>query len=74
MMANMSSKNIKGSDEENTSFGVPEKVVDLKAGFQREVAKQEGETHSDQRRRPSEEKDIPQESLAARIGKMRKGK
>jgi hypothetical protein len=72
-MANMRSKRIKGGDEENTEFGLPEKVADHKSGFDREVAKQEVETDNNRRRRPSEEKNIPQEALSTRIAKIRKG-
>jgi len=72
-MPNMRSKKIKGGDEENTEFGHPEKIADHKSGFDREVAKDEDETGNNRRRRPSEEKDIPQEALAARIGKIQKG-
>jgi hypothetical protein len=73
-MANMPSKRIQAGDEENTAFGLPTKVMDHKSGFDRGqgVAKQEAETGKNRRRRPSEEKDIPQESLAARIDKIRK--
>jgi hypothetical protein len=72
-MSNMPSKRIKGGDEENADFGLPENVADHKSGFDREVANQEVETGNDRRRRPREEKDVPQESLAARIAKIRKG-
>ena len=60
---------IKGADEENTAFGFQAKAVDQKSGFDGEVAKQEYEMGNDHRLQPSEKKDIPQESLAARIGK-----
>ena len=63
---------IKGADEENTAFGLPAKVVDLKSGFDGEIAKQEAQKDNNRRRRPREKKDIPQEALAARIGKIRK--
>jgi hypothetical protein len=63
---------IKGADEENTAFGLPAKAVDHKSGFDDEVAKQEVETGNNLRLRPREKKDVPQESLAARIGKIRK--
>lgn len=72
-MADMSSKRIKGGDEENSAFGLPAKIADHKAGFEREVAKQEVETGKHRRLRPSEGKDVPKESLAARIRKSRKG-
>lgn len=77
-MENMRSERIKAGDEENTAFGLPKKVVDQKSGFDlsgfdRDAAKQEVETGKDHRRRPREKKDIPQEPLAARIGKIRKG-
>jgi hypothetical protein len=60
------------TDEEDTAFGLPANVVDQKPGLDLEVAKQEVGTGRDRRLRPREEKDIPQESLAARIGKIRK--
>jgi len=72
-MATMSSKRTEGGDEENTAFGLPEQVVDHKAGFDPKVPKQEAETGNNRRFRPSEEKDIPQQPLAHRIGKKRKG-
>jgi hypothetical protein len=77
-MENKSSERINVGDEENTAFGLPEKVTDQKSGFDRsgldsKAAKQEVETGKDLRRRPREEKDIPQEPLAARIGKIQKG-
>jgi len=72
-MENMRTERIKDGDEKNTNFGLPEKVVDQKSGFDREIAEQKVETGNDRRRRPSEEKDIPQETLAARIDKIRKG-
>lgn len=58
-----------GADERDTSFGFPEKIVDQKSGFDSEVAKEEVETGNNRRLRPREKKDVPQESLAARIGK-----
>ena len=72
-MANIPSKGSKGGDEENTAFGLQTKVVDHKSGFDRAVVTQEAETGKNHRRRPSEEKDIPQEALAARIAKIQKG-
>jgi hypothetical protein len=68
----MDSKRIKGADEENTAFGLPAKALDEKSGFKGEVAKEEVQTGNDRRLRPSEKKDIPQESLASRIDKIRK--
>ncbi len=69
-MTNMHSKTIEDGDEGNSAFGLPAKTVDQTSGFERGVAEQEAETGKDIRLRPSEEKDIPQESLAARIGKI----
>jgi hypothetical protein len=71
-MMNMRSEMTKGGDEENTDFGLPAKTVDQKSGFDRGV-EQQVETDDNPRLRPSEEKDIPQESLAARIAKIQKG-
>ena len=78
-MKNMRLESINVGDEENTTFGLPKKVTDQKSGFDRsgldsEAAKQEVETSKDRRRRPRKEKDIPQESLAARIGKNEGGR
>lgn len=72
-MASLRSKRKEGGDEENTAFGLPEKVVDHKPGFDLQVPKHEAEMGNNRRFRPSEEKDIPQQSLAERIGKNRKG-
>ncbi len=63
----------KVSDDENSNFGFPVNVVDQKSGFDRGTAKKEVETGKDHRRRPIDEKDIPKEPLAARIGKIQKG-
>jgi hypothetical protein len=63
---------IKGTDEENTTFGPPTRVADQKPGFSGEVAKQEVETRHDRRLRPRDRKDIPQEGLAYRIAKSLK--
>jgi hypothetical protein len=68
----MHSERIKGADEENAAFAFPAKAVDQKSGFDSEVAKQEVEEGNNRRLRPREKKDIPQESLASRIGKIRK--
>lgn len=62
---------IKGADDENTAFGLPAKTVDQKPGFDGEIAKQEVESSNNRRLRPTDKKDIPQESLAARISKFR---
>lgn len=71
-LGDMRSMRFKGADEENTAFGLPAKAVDQKSGFEGEVAKQEGEAGNNRRLRPREKKDVPQESLAARIGKIGK--
>jgi hypothetical protein len=75
-MASMHSrrgKRTEGGDEENTAFGLPGQVADHKPGFDSAVPKQEAETGNNRRFRPSAKKDIPQQSLAARIGKKQKG-
>jgi hypothetical protein len=77
-MENMRLERIKVGDEGNTAFGLSRKVADQKSGFDRSgfdrvAAKQEVETGKDRRRRPTEEKAIPQEPLATRIDKMRMG-
>jgi hypothetical protein len=59
------------SDDDNTSFGIPERRLERNSGFVREVAAEEGKT-GEHRRRPSKEADIPQESLATRIAQGRK--
>ena len=41
------SMNIKGADEENTSFGLPAKMLDRKSGFGSKVATQEVNTDKD---------------------------
>lgn len=63
---------IKDDDEENTAFGFPIENVDQKPGFDGEVTKETTKIGINRRLRPSEKKDIPQESLAARISKTRK--
>jgi hypothetical protein len=72
-MADIRSKRIKGGDEENSGFGLPARIADHRAGFEHKVAKQEVETGKNRRLRPSKEKEVPKESLAARIRKSRKG-
>ncbi len=62
----------RGSDEENTAFGLPENIVDHRPGFHREVAPEEAEKGKNIRRRPSDEKDVPREPLAVRIRRRRK--
>ena len=72
-MPKVGSGKIQSDDSENTAFGLPEKVADHKPGVEHEVAKQEVEQGKTHRLRPSEERDIPKESLAARIVRTRKG-
>lgn len=69
-MVNKLSKRSRGDDEGNADFGLPAKVVDLKPGFDSEVVERGVETGTDRRLRPREEKDIPKETLAARIAKI----
>jgi hypothetical protein len=61
-------------DAENTGFGFPEHLADHKPGFDHRGSEAETETGDSHRFRRSGKKGIPQESLAARIGKLRKGK
>lgn len=72
----MVSDRTKGADEEDVAFGFPAKVEDQKSGFvgevaNEDVAKQEVKAGNNHRLPSSEKKDIPQESLAARISKSR---
>lgn len=62
------------SDAENTAFGLPEYLADHKPGFDHEGPKREIETGDNHRFRRSQKKDVPQKSLADRIGKSKKGK
>ncbi len=70
-MDNMPSGRMARGDEENTAFGLPARFRERKPGYVREAAAYE-ERAGEHRRRPSEDSDIPQESLAARIAKRRK--
>ncbi len=69
----MMSKPTKRSDAENTDFGFRENVVHHKPGFDYGGPKREPEAAGNHRFRRSERKDIPQESLARRIAKSKKG-
>ncbi len=57
-------------DDENTSFGLPARAFERKAGASRAPSQQQDDDGS-YRRRPSEVADIPQETLAARIARTR---
>lgn len=72
-MAKRRSGRMRADDQENVGFGLPERVADLKAGFQHEVAAEERATGHDVRRRPTDRDKVPHESLAVRLGKLRKG-
>jgi hypothetical protein len=62
-------------DAENTGFGFPENVADHKPGFDHGGAEREIDAGDNSHRfRRSEKRDIPQESLASRIGKLKKKK
>jgi len=69
----MNSKRQEIGDERNASFELPA-LEDLKPGIEfrgeKRGAAAEGEDH---RRPPREKKDIPQESLAERIRRARRG-
>jgi len=73
-MADILSKRIKAGDEENVAFEISAKTADHKAGFVREGGNREVETGRHRRLRPREEKEVPKESLAARIRKRREGR
>ena len=68
------SQNKEKGDGENTAFGLPKNLSDHKPGYDHRVSKPEIETEGDHRFRPSGKKDIPQGSLADRIGKSQKRK
>ncbi len=60
-------------DAENKEFGFSEHVADHKPGFEDAGAEREIDGgDKSQRFRRSQKKDIPQESLASRIGKLKK--
>ena len=61
-------------DDENTAFGFSEYLAQHKPGFEHGGPKEETGTDDSNRFRRSEKKDIPQKSLADRIGKSKKGK
>jgi hypothetical protein len=64
--------NIEGADEENTSFGLPAKMLDRKSGFGSKVAPQEVNTDKDRVFSPHTKREVPRESLAVRLGKSKK--
>lgn len=71
----MSTSKSGGHDEENTGFDFPVSHAQHKPGLDLGGAKHAaGETEGNHRFRRSEEKDIPRERLADRIGKPRKEK
>jgi hypothetical protein len=62
-------------DAENRGFGFPEYVADHKPGFDHGGPEREIDAGDNSHRfRRSEKRDIPQESLASRIGKLKKKK
>ena len=67
------SQRSKGSDEQNKGFGIREKLADHKPGIDMGSQEREPESSGNHRFRRSEQKDIPKESLAARIAKSTKG-
>ena len=66
-------KRTKAGDAENTGFGFREKIVKHKPGFEPGSQEREPEAAGNHRFRPSPQKDIPKETLAARIAKSAKG-
>jgi hypothetical protein len=70
----MMSKETKTDDAGNKGFGLRGKVVDHKPGFDKGGQERKKETGGNHGFRRSEQKDIPQGSLAERIGKSKKGR
>jgi hypothetical protein len=62
-----------GNDARNKGFGLRASVVHHKPGFDHGAQTREGETHGNHRFRVSEQKDVPQRSLADRIRTSAKG-
>ena len=62
-----------GNDARNKGFGLRDYVVHHKPGFDHGAPTREGETSGNHRFRHSEQKDIPQGSLAERIRTPAKG-
>ena len=76
----MNSKKSTVGDESNTLFGVPGVVEDAKPGFAYSEQKRDDPADADARGKRAhhrfprrDRKDIPQESLAARLRKTMKG-
>lgn len=67
-------KRTKDGDGENTGFGFRENVVKHKPGFEAGSQEREPESAGNHQLRPSPQKDIPKETLAARIAKSTKGR
>jgi hypothetical protein len=68
-MANTRSRRPERGDEDNGGFGLPERSMERKPGYTRNVSEwDEADGH---RRRPSEDQDIPREPLAERIARNR---
>ena len=61
-------------DAENTAFGIPEILQDHKPGYDDGDSKRKVGVGGDHRFKRSDKKAVPQESLAVRIGKSKKGK
>jgi hypothetical protein len=70
----MVSKTTKTGDDGNMGFGSSANLVDHKPGFDRGAPARERETRGNHRFRRSDQKDIPQGSLADRVAKSKKGK
>lgn len=69
-MTSTYSRRSERGDEDNTAFGLPERSLERKPGYNRNVTEREDEA-AGHRRRPSEDQDIPQEPLADRIARNR---
>lgn len=66
-------KRTKAEDEKNTGFNFRDDVARHKPGFEPASQEREPDDSGNHRFRRSEEKDVPKESLAARIAKSTRG-
>lgn len=61
-------------DAANTTFGLPARLTEHKPGFDYAESKEDGERGDNHRFRRGNPKDVPQQSLASRIGKPKEKK
>jgi hypothetical protein len=69
-MDNPTTRRPERGDDENTSFGVPSRAFDRRAGTSQTSSDQQDDW-SNYRRKPGNAAEIPQETLAARITQAR---